>query len=184
MNNPTPRKSPATVTAEARAAAWDAVVSIAKLPPALVTAALALVAAVKNDAGVNVAARAFGAEREAAGMPATGNGLAEARAVITAADYNAACRRIDAERAAAAKPDAVTKAAAAPVITAAEAARVRATAAEAAEAAALDAWLPLRNARHAASGVNSPLCPAEVAALATLRAAQESAEAARRFPTA
>ena len=52
--------------------------------------------------------------------------------------------------------------------------------AEAAEAAALAAWLPLRNARHAASGVNSPHCPAEAAALATLRAAQESAVAARR----
>jgi len=80
--------------------AVDAVASLATLPASLVEAARAYLAAVAADCGVADAARHFGAEKDAVAFENTGDAAAEARALISAANYNAACRAIDARRAA------------------------------------------------------------------------------------
>jgi hypothetical protein len=91
----------ATLRPTADGEAVDAVACLATLPASLVEAARAYLAAVAADCGVADAARHFGAEKDAVAFEHTGDAAAEARALISAAAYNAACRAIDDRRAAA-----------------------------------------------------------------------------------
>ena len=89
----------ATLRPTADGEAVDAVASLATLPASLVEAAREYLAAVAADCGVANAARHFGAEKDAVAFENTGDAAAEARALISAANYNAAAREIDARRA-------------------------------------------------------------------------------------
>jgi hypothetical protein len=82
----------ATLRPTADGEAVDAVACLATLPASLVEAARAYLAAVAADCGVADAARHFGAEKDAVAFEHTGDAAAEARALISAANYNAAVK--------------------------------------------------------------------------------------------